>query len=120
MPTTTPAPPAIVAPPYAVAYLERGRSRTLLSRRHCSFASDSAYRLMKIFGRHDEKTIQQFQHVREGAVDAALMADGHVGYVMPIGGVAAYRETIYGSTIRTRPIPGSSTGLAFSSARSIS
>lgn len=37
---------------------------------------------MKIFGTHDEQTIIQFQHVRENAVDAALMADGHVGYVM--------------------------------------
>jgi len=49
---------------------------------------------MKIFGQHDEKTIQQFQHVRSGAVDAALMADGHVGYVMPIGGVASYRDQV--------------------------
>ena len=49
---------------------------------------------MKIFGQHDEQTILQFQHVRERAVDAALMADGHVGYVMPIGGVAAYRDQV--------------------------
>ena len=49
---------------------------------------------MKIFGTHDEQTIIQFQHVRENAVDAALMADGHVGYVMPIGGVAAYRDQV--------------------------
>ena len=27
-------------------------------------------------------------------MDAALMADGHVGYVMPIGGVAAYRDQV--------------------------
>src|SRR6187401_2329085 len=49
---------------------------------------------MKIFGTHDEQTIIQFQNVRERAVDAALMADGHVGYVMPIGGVAAYRNQV--------------------------
>jgi tRNA-splicing ligase RtcB (3'-phosphate/5'-hydroxy nucleic acid ligase) len=49
---------------------------------------------MKIFGQHDEPTIAQFQRVRDGAVDAALMADGHVGYVMPIGGVAAYRDRV--------------------------
>jgi tRNA-splicing ligase RtcB (3'-phosphate/5'-hydroxy nucleic acid ligase) len=49
---------------------------------------------MKIFGQHDEQTILQFQKVRERAVDAALMADGHVGYVMPIGGVAAYRDLV--------------------------
>src|SRR5881394_2337354 len=47
---------------------------------------------MKIFGQHEEQTLIQFDHVREHAVDAALMADGHVGYVMPIGGVAAYRN----------------------------
>ena len=49
---------------------------------------------MKIFGQHDEKTILQFQDVSSRAVDAALMADGHVGYVMPIGGVAAYRDRV--------------------------
>ena len=49
---------------------------------------------MKIFGQHDEQTLVQFQDVRSRAVDAALMADGHVGYVMPIGGVAAYRDKV--------------------------
>ncbi len=49
---------------------------------------------MKIFGQHDEKTLIQFESVRGNAVDAALMADGHVGYVMPIGGVAAYRDRV--------------------------
>src|SRR5687768_16726391 len=49
---------------------------------------------MKIFGQHDEQTVIQFQDVRGRAVDAALMADGHVGYVMPIGGVAAYRDQV--------------------------
>lgn len=43
-----------------------------------------------IFGHHDGKTISDFHEVRKNAYDAALMADGHVGYVMPIGGVAAY------------------------------
>ena len=49
---------------------------------------------MKIFGQHDEQTVIQFQDARSRAVDAALMADGHVGYVMPIGGVAAYRDQV--------------------------
>ncbi|HEX2719003.1 MAG TPA: RtcB family protein [Gemmatimonadaceae bacterium] len=49
---------------------------------------------MKIFGQHDEQTLVQFEKVREHAVDAALMADGHVGYVMPIGGVAAYEDKV--------------------------
>ena len=49
---------------------------------------------MTIFGQHEEKTLIQFEHIRAHAVHAALMADGHVGYVMPIGGVAAYRNQI--------------------------
>jgi tRNA-splicing ligase RtcB (3'-phosphate/5'-hydroxy nucleic acid ligase) len=49
---------------------------------------------MKIFGQHEEKTLLQFNSVRAQAVNAALMADGHVGYVMPIGGVAAYRHQV--------------------------
>ena len=49
---------------------------------------------MKIFGQHEQQTIAQFEQVRERAVDAALMADGHVGYVMPIGGVASYRDQV--------------------------
>src|SRR5689334_10499902 len=47
-----------------------------------------------IFGTHDDRTIQQLNNVAARAVDAALMADGHVGYVMPIGGVAAYRDQV--------------------------
>ena len=43
-----------------------------------------------IFGEHDQKTIDQLNDVAQRAEMAALMADGHVGYVMPIGGVAAY------------------------------
>src|SRR5213080_4412003 len=49
---------------------------------------------MKIFGQHDEQTVRQIQDVASRARAAALMADGHVGYVMPIGGVAAYRDQV--------------------------
>ena len=49
---------------------------------------------MKIFGRHEPQTMAQIQDVGSRAVDAALMADGHVGYVMPIGGVATYRDRV--------------------------
>jgi tRNA-splicing ligase RtcB (3'-phosphate/5'-hydroxy nucleic acid ligase) len=49
---------------------------------------------MRIFGTHDENTIRQLQDVASRAERAALMADGHVGYVMPIGGVAAYRDRV--------------------------
>lgn len=49
---------------------------------------------MKIFGTHDENTLTQLRDVASRARKAALMADGHVGYVMPIGGVVAYREAV--------------------------
>ncbi len=47
-----------------------------------------------IFGDHDALTIRQLHNVAEHAARVALMADGHVGYVMPIGGVAAYRNQV--------------------------
>lgn len=48
-----------------------------------------------IFGQHELNTLDQFDSIRKGkAVRAALMADGHYGYVMPVGGVAAYRNAV--------------------------
>lgn len=47
-----------------------------------------------VYGLHDEQTIEQFLDVMSRAEYGALMADGHLGYVMPIGGVAAYRNNI--------------------------
>lgn len=49
---------------------------------------------MRIFGTHDEMTQIQLAKVAERARKVALMADGHVGYVMPIGGVAAYDNAV--------------------------
>lgn len=49
---------------------------------------------MLIFGTHDEQTLAQLEDVATRARRVALMADGHVGYVMPIGGVAAYRNQV--------------------------
>jgi tRNA-splicing ligase RtcB len=46
----------------------------------------------RVFGQHDEKTLDQLQNVAKRAERVALMADGHQGYIMPIGGVAAYRD----------------------------
>jgi tRNA-splicing ligase RtcB (3'-phosphate/5'-hydroxy nucleic acid ligase) len=45
-----------------------------------------------VFGTHDEQTLAQLKDVARRAERVALMADGHKGYVMPIGGVAAYRD----------------------------
>jgi tRNA-splicing ligase RtcB len=47
-----------------------------------------------IFGNHESKTIEQYEHIKNNAVRAALMADGHYGYVMPVGGVAAYDNQV--------------------------
>jgi len=47
-----------------------------------------------IFGEHEPNTLKQLEDVASRAVRAALMADGHLGYVMPIGGVAAYRDKV--------------------------
>lgn len=47
-----------------------------------------------IFGSHQDNTLAQFRDVASRAVHAALMADGHLGYVMPVGGVAAYRNQV--------------------------
>ena len=51
-------------------------------------------RITRVFGQHDEKTLIQLEDVATRAEAAALMADGHLGYVMPIGGVAAYDDKV--------------------------
>ncbi len=51
-------------------------------------------RITKIFGQHDPETLAQLEDVATRAERVALMADGHLGYVMPIGGVAAYRDKV--------------------------
>lgn len=47
-----------------------------------------------IFGNHDSQTLEQYHDVLMRAERGALMADGHLGYVMPIGGVMAYRNSV--------------------------
>jgi tRNA-splicing ligase RtcB len=49
---------------------------------------------MQVFGMHDDATRAQLAQVAERARKVALMADGHVGYVMPIGGVAGYNNMV--------------------------
>src|SRR5881628_1727059 len=48
----------------------------------------------QIFGTHEPKTLDQLRDVASRAERAALMADGHLGYVMPIGGGGAYRGLV--------------------------
>src|SRR5437867_4646865 len=47
-----------------------------------------------IFVTHDRKTLEQLRDVACRAERVALMADGHLGYVMPVGGVPAYRDQV--------------------------
>lgn len=47
-----------------------------------------------IFGTHDEKTLAQLADIASRAERAALLSDGHFGYVAPIGSVAAYRNKV--------------------------
>lgn len=47
-----------------------------------------------VYGIHEEQTLAQLDKVAEHADHVALLADGHIGYVMPIGGVAAYRDRV--------------------------
>ena len=49
---------------------------------------------MQVFGQHETQTLGQLARVAQRAEHTALMADGHLGYVMPIGGVAAYRNRV--------------------------
>jgi tRNA-splicing ligase RtcB len=48
----------------------------------------------QIFGQHEPNTLAQLRDIASRAERVALMADGHLGYVMPIGGVAAYRNQV--------------------------
>lgn len=47
-----------------------------------------------VFGQHEAQTLRQLRDVASRAERAALMADGHFGYIMPVGGVVAYRDKV--------------------------
>lgn len=51
-------------------------------------------KITAVFGTHDDNTLQQLQDVASRAAQAAIMADGHLGFIMPIGGVAAYYDHV--------------------------
>jgi tRNA-splicing ligase RtcB len=50
--------------------------------------------MIPVWGDHEEKTLVQIRTCAATADRAALMADGHLGYAVPIGGVAAYKDAI--------------------------
>jgi tRNA-splicing ligase RtcB len=47
-----------------------------------------------MFGQHEGTAIDQIVNISGKAERAALLADGHVGFTMPIGGVAAYDNKV--------------------------
>jgi tRNA-splicing ligase RtcB (3'-phosphate/5'-hydroxy nucleic acid ligase) len=47
-----------------------------------------------VWGQHEDKTLRQITTCAATADRAALMADGHLGYAVPIGGVVAYKNAI--------------------------
>jgi tRNA-splicing ligase RtcB len=47
-----------------------------------------------VWGAHEDKTLRQIETCAATADRAALMADGHLGYAVPIGGVVAYKDAI--------------------------
>lgn len=49
---------------------------------------------MYIVGTHEDNTIDQLRDVQSRADRVAIMADGHLGYWMPIGGVAAFKDWV--------------------------
>lgn len=49
---------------------------------------------LHIFGKHDENTLTQLRDVASRAERAALMADGHYGHIMPVGGVVGYKNKV--------------------------
>ena len=50
--------------------------------------------ILSITGTHADNTLVQLIDVATRAKYVALMADGHLGYIMPVGGVAAYDNMI--------------------------
>lgn len=47
-----------------------------------------------VFGEADEGALRQIRNCAREATQVALMADNHLGYAVPIGGVVAYEEAI--------------------------
>ena len=47
-----------------------------------------------VFGAPDEGALKQIKLAKEKAQGAALMADHHLGYAVPIGGVVAYKNRV--------------------------
>jgi len=47
-----------------------------------------------VWGQPEAAAVEQIKNCRKGAVHVALMADHHLGYAVPIGGVVAYEDKV--------------------------
>jgi tRNA-splicing ligase RtcB (3'-phosphate/5'-hydroxy nucleic acid ligase) len=47
-----------------------------------------------VWGKHDDNTLRQIRDVASRAEKAALLSDGHYGYLMPVGGVTSYDNKV--------------------------
>jgi tRNA-splicing ligase RtcB (3'-phosphate/5'-hydroxy nucleic acid ligase) len=54
---------------------------------------------LKIFGKPDQRTLQQLERAAQTADYAVLCADSHVGYSVPIGAAVAYIDAISPSAV---------------------
>ena len=56
-----------------------------------------------VWGQPFPEAVQQIENCAKKAEYCALMADHHIGYAVPIGGVIAYREKISPSSPAVSP-----------------
>jgi tRNA-splicing ligase RtcB len=54
---------------------------------------------LKIFGKPDQRTLEQFERAAQTAEYAVLCADSHLGYSVPIGAAVAYTDAISPSAV---------------------
>src|SRR4051812_4086103 len=47
-----------------------------------------------VWGQPEENAVEQIKNCRKDAAHVALMADHHLGYAVPIGGVVAYEDRV--------------------------
>ena len=47
-----------------------------------------------VWGEPLQNAVDQIVNCKKGAANVALMADHHLGYAVPIGGVVAYRNKV--------------------------
>lgn len=73
---------------------ESGNGIIITNGKHLIAMDEQTREHNPVFGNPDRNTLDQYQNVLMRAERGALMADAHLGYVMPIGGVMAYENQV--------------------------